>query len=279
MTIQATTPDYRGIYHFSPAKHWMNDPNGMVFFDGEYHLFFQHHPFGTTWGPMHWGHAVTCNLIDWEELPIAIEPDEHGTIFSGSAVVDTHNTTGFFPDGPGLVAIFTHHLECPGTPTVQTQSLAYSRDKGRTWSKYEGNPVLKREGWPDFRDPKVFWHEQTRQWIMVLACGQMQLQALTADQRAGIFTVHCDINGRAVIGTAGHVGNVNLSWPRGEIFGRNHGRAFKEIFSRCRYRCCGRFIFLVAGAAGQGYGGHRYGQGETTDHYTSLSSAAFNQLF
>ncbi|WP_084777915.1 glycoside hydrolase family 32 protein [Saccharibacillus sacchari] len=173
MTIQATTPDYRGIYHFSPAKHWMNDPNGMVFFDGEYHLFFQHHPFGTTWGPMHWGHAVTRNLIDWEELPVAIEPDEHGTIFSGSAVVDTHNTTGFFPDGPGLIAIFTHHLERPGMPTVQTQSLAYSRDKGRTWNKYEGNPVLKREGWPDFRDPKVFWHEQTRQWIMVLACGQI----------------------------------------------------------------------------------------------------------
>lgn len=173
MTIQATTPDYRGSYHFSPQRQWMNDPNGMVFFDGEYHLFFQHHPFGDTWGPMHWGHAVTRNLIDWEELPIAIEPDELGTIFSGSAVVDMHNTTGFFPDGPGLVAIFTHHLEHPGMPAVQTQSLAYSADKGRTWSKYEGNPVLSREGWPDFRDPKVFWHERTRQWIMVLACGQI----------------------------------------------------------------------------------------------------------
>ncbi|MEJ8306353.1 glycoside hydrolase family 32 protein [Saccharibacillus sacchari] len=172
MTIQTAKPDYRGAYHFSPQQNWMNDPNGMVFFDGEYHLFFQHHPFGDTWGPMHWGHAVSRNLIDWEELPIALEPDGQGTIFSGSAVVDWHNTTGFFPDGPGLVAIFTHHLEAPGIPVTQTQSLAYSADRGRTWTKYAGNPVLAREGWPDFRDPKVFWHETSGRWIMVLACGQ-----------------------------------------------------------------------------------------------------------
>lgn len=173
MTMQKTKPDYRGEYHFSPKEKWMNDPNGMVFFDGEYHLFFQHHPFGDTWGPMHWGHAVTRDLIHWEELPIALEPDEHGTIFSGSAVVDWHNTTGFFPDEPGLVAIFTHHLEREGVPTVQTQSLAYSADKGRTWTKYAGNPVLKREDRPDFRDPKVFWHEPSGQWVMVVACGQI----------------------------------------------------------------------------------------------------------
>lgn len=172
MTIQTTKPDYRGTYHFSPANHWMNDPNGMVFFEGEYHLFFQHHPFGDKWGPMHWGHAVSRDLVNWEELPIALEPDEIGTIFSGSAVVDRDNTTGFFPDGPGLVAIFTHHLEQPGVPTVQSQSLAYSRDGGRTWTKYAGNPVLTSEDKPDFRDPKVFWHEASRKWIMILACGQ-----------------------------------------------------------------------------------------------------------
>ncbi|OWR30908.1 glycoside hydrolase [Saccharibacillus sp. O23] len=172
MTIQTTKPDYRGTYHFSPAEHWMNDPNGMVFFEGEYHLFFQHHPFGDTWGPMHWGHAVSRDLVNWEELPIALEPDEVGTIFSGSAVVDRENTTGFFPDGPGLVAIFTHHLERPGVPTVQSQSLAYSRDGGRTWTKYEGNPVLTSESKPDFRDPKVFWHESSKRWILILACGQ-----------------------------------------------------------------------------------------------------------
>lgn len=172
MTIQTTKPDYRGTYHFSPAEHWMNDPNGMVFFEGEYHLFFQHHPFGDKWGPMHWGHAVSRDLVNWEELPIALEPDEIGTIFSGSAVVDRDNTTGFFPDGPGLVAIFTHHLERPGVPTVQSQSLAYSRDGGRAWTKYAGNPVLTSADKPDFRDPKVFWHESSKRWILILACGQ-----------------------------------------------------------------------------------------------------------
>jgi sucrose-6-phosphate hydrolase SacC (GH32 family) len=151
----------------------MNDPNGMVYFKGEYHLFFQYYPNGTTWGPMHWGHAVSKDMITWEELDIALYPDEHGTIFSGSAVVDWNNTSGFFPDEPGLVAIFTHHLD--GTeekPPVQTQSLAFSHDKGRTWTKFEGNPVLGHETKVDFRDPKVFWHKETEKWIMSLATGQ-----------------------------------------------------------------------------------------------------------
>ncbi|MCL6660879.1 glycoside hydrolase family 32 protein [Paenibacillus amylolyticus] len=164
--------DYRNEYHFSPKEKWMNDPNGMVFFNGEYHLFYQYHPFGTTWGPMHWGHAVTRDLVTWEELPVALAPDEHGMIFSGSAVVDWNNTSGFFEDEPGLVAIFTHHLEVPNEHPVQRQSLAYSKDNGRTWAKYEGNPVLKNESFVDFRDPKVFWHEQTKEWIMITACGQ-----------------------------------------------------------------------------------------------------------
>ncbi|RPK27764.1 glycoside hydrolase family 32 protein [Paenibacillus xylanexedens] len=164
--------DYRNEYHFSPKEKWMNDPNGMVFFNGEYHLFYQYHPFGTTWGPMHWGHAVTRDLITWEELPVALAPDEHGMIFSGSAVVDWNNTSGFFEDEPGLVAIFTHHLEVPNGHPVQRQSLAYSKDNGRTWTKYEGNPVLTHESFVDFRDPKVFWHEQTKEWVMIIACGQ-----------------------------------------------------------------------------------------------------------
>ncbi|WP_017811521.1 glycoside hydrolase family 32 protein [Paenibacillus shenyangensis] len=165
-------PDYRGAYHFSPSRSWMNDPNGMVYLDGEYHLFFQHHPHGDTWGPMHWGHAITRDLVNWEELPIALEPDEQGTIFSGSAVVDWQNTTGFFPEEPGLVAIFTHHDEQPDHPVRQSQSLAYSHDRGRTWHKYQGNPVLTCDYRPDFRDPKVFWHESSGRWTMVLACGQ-----------------------------------------------------------------------------------------------------------
>src|SRR5699024_7189668 len=131
--------------HFSPRRNWMNDPNGMVYFNGEYHLFFQHNPDELVWGPMHWGHAVSKDMVEWEELDIALYPDENGTIFSGSAVVDWNNTTGFFTeDEPGLVAIFTHSLETE-SPPIQTQSIAYSKDSGRTWTKYDGNPVLKHE--------------------------------------------------------------------------------------------------------------------------------------
>ncbi|MFS0658224.1 glycoside hydrolase family 32 protein [Niallia alba] len=164
---------YRPALHFSPEKNWMNDPNGLVFFKDEYHLFYQHNPHGSTWGPMHWGHAVSKDLISWDELEIALHPDDNGTIFSGSAVVDWNNTTGFFKEEPGLVAIFTHHSEGDhGKQAIQTQSLAYSLDNGRSWIKYDGNPVLAHPSKPDFRDPKVFWHKETKKWIMVLATGQ-----------------------------------------------------------------------------------------------------------
>jgi fructan beta-fructosidase len=164
---------YRPQYHFTPERNWMNDPNGLVYFEGLYHLFYQYHPDGTTWGPMHWGHAVSPDLVRWEQQPIALEPDANGTIFSGSAVVDWNDTTGFFDGGSGLVAIFTHHLAAGGSggsDTVrQRQSLAYSKDAGRTWIKYEGNPVLEDERQPDFRDPKVIWHAPSGRWVMALA--------------------------------------------------------------------------------------------------------------
>ena len=164
---------YRLQFHFSPKEKWMNDPNGLVYFNDEYHLFFQFHPFGTTWGPMHWGHAVSKDLIHWEQLPIALYPDEHGAIFSGSAVVDWNNTSGFFPDEPGLVAIYTSADKNPDSDMyLQRQSLAYSKDNGRTWTKYDGNPVLSDASLSDFRDPKVSWHEETNRWVMALATGQ-----------------------------------------------------------------------------------------------------------
>jgi fructan beta-fructosidase len=164
---------YRPQIHFSPEEKWMNDPNGMVFFNEEYHLFYQYHPYGTTWGPMHWGHAISRDLMHWEHLPIALFPDEHGDIFSGSAVVDWNNTSGFFDDKPGLVAIYTSAGTYPDSDRPrQRQSLAYSKDNGRTWVKYEGNPVLSDVTITDYRDPKVFWHEDTNKWVMVLATGQ-----------------------------------------------------------------------------------------------------------
>ncbi|ODA11169.1 fructan hydrolase [Paenibacillus peoriae] len=163
---------YRPQFHYSPEKNWMNDPNGLVYYEGEYHLFYQHTPHDTQpdFGRMHWGHAVSKDLIHWDELSPAIPPGEDGAIFSGSAVVDKNNTSGFFnEEGSGLVAIYTNegNRAQPGKP--QVQSIAYSRDKGRTWTKYEGNPVLFPMETLDFRDPKVFWHDESSMWIMVLA--------------------------------------------------------------------------------------------------------------
>ena len=154
---------FRPTYHFSPLYGWMNDPNGMVYKDGEYHLFYQHNPYGSKWGNMHWGHAISKDLINWEHRPDAITPDALGTIFSGSAVVDTDNTAGF---GAGaIVAIYTLNSD------RQVQSIAYSTDNGRSFTKYENNPVLTSDA-RDFRDPKVFWHKETQRWIMLLAVGQ-----------------------------------------------------------------------------------------------------------
>jgi len=177
--LQAQTinkmPDeqYRPQVHFSPKKNWINDPNGMVYHNGIYHLFFQYHPYSSVWGPMHWGHATSKDLIRWKEEAIAIYPDSIGTIFSGSAVVDKNNTSGFGKNGKApLVAVFTQHdmkSEKAGSNDFQTQSVAYSNDNGKTWIKYAGNPVLKNPGIVDFRDPKVMWYEPQKKWIMTLA--------------------------------------------------------------------------------------------------------------
>ena len=167
---------YRPAYHFSPQKAWMNDPNGLVYYKGTYHLFYQYYPDGNTWGPMHWGHAVSKDMIHWVDKPIALAPDEHGMIFSGSAVVDWNNTSGFgTKKNPPLVAIFTannDNYKQDGLQEHQNEALAYSTDGGETWTKYKGNPVLHAPaGKPDFRDPKVRWNEATNSWIMTLAVG------------------------------------------------------------------------------------------------------------
>jgi sucrose-6-phosphate hydrolase SacC (GH32 family) len=161
---------YRPQFHFTPRTNWTNDPNGLVFYQGEYHLFFQHNPSGINWGNMTWGHAISTDLLHWQQLDHAIYPDKLGTIFSGSAVVDVNNTAGFQTgDERVLVCIYTSaggtNPESQGQPF--TQSIAYSNDRGRTWTKYEQNPVLKHVAGSN-RDPKVFWHQPTKKWIMAL---------------------------------------------------------------------------------------------------------------
>lgn len=164
---------HRPQIHFSPKAHWINDPNGMVYYKGAYHLFYQYYPDSSVWGPMHWGHASSKDLVHWMEQPIALFPDSLGCIFSGSAVFDEHNTSGLGKNGQApLVAIFTHHsfeIEKSGKNNFQNQSIAYSNDEGKTWIKYAGNPVLPNPGITDFRDPKVMWYEPQKKWIMTLA--------------------------------------------------------------------------------------------------------------
>lgn len=157
---------WRPQFHFTPAKNWINDPNGMVYYDGEFHLFYQYNPFGDKWGHMSWGHAVSRDLLHWKHLPVALREENDVMIFSGSAVVDEKNTSGFGKDRkPPLVAIYTgHYTKKP----LQNQHLAYSNDRGRTWTKFTGNPVLDISA-QDFRDPKVIWHEPTKQWVMAAA--------------------------------------------------------------------------------------------------------------
>ncbi len=166
---------HRPQFHFSPDTGWMNDPNGLVYDAGVYHLFYQYYPDSTVWGPMHWGHATSTDLVHWTSLPIALFPDSLGYIFSGSAVIDADNTSGFGTNGIApLVAIYTSHDmagEKAGRINIESQSIAYSLDHGNTWTKYAGNPVVPNPGVRNFRDPKVFWHAASARWIMPIAAG------------------------------------------------------------------------------------------------------------
>ncbi|HMB99790.1 MAG TPA: glycoside hydrolase family 32 protein [Flavobacteriaceae bacterium] len=170
---------YRPNFHFTPKANWMNDPNGMFYLNGKYHLYFQYYPEDNVWGPMHWGHATSEDLVTWKEQPIALYPDSLGYIFSGSAVVDVNNTTGFAKDGKApVVAIFTYHDpegEKAGNIDFQSQAIAYSLDEGQTWEKYSGNPVIPNPNIKDFRDPKVIWDEEHQQWLMALATYEKNL--------------------------------------------------------------------------------------------------------
>ncbi len=166
---------FRPQFHFSPEKKWMNDPNGMLFYKGTYHLFYQYYPEDIVWGPMHWGHATSTDLIHWQHKKIALFPDQLGLIFSGSAVMDTYNTSGLgTKENPPMIAVFTYHnmeFEKAGKINTQTQGLAYSLDEGETWTKYQANPIINNTTLRDFRDPKVFWNNDTKLWNLVLVAG------------------------------------------------------------------------------------------------------------
>src|SRR3954447_25778897 len=161
---------YRPAIHYTPSKNWMNDPNGLVFYKGIYHMYYQHNPSGTTWGNMSWGHATSKDLVHWEEQPLAISTDAQEDVFSGSIVVDKNNTSGLgTAENPPLIAIYTSaYKESSPHRGLQAQSLAYSLDDGQTWTKYSGNPVLNRNS-ANFRDPKVFWYDKPGgggYWVM-----------------------------------------------------------------------------------------------------------------
>jgi fructan beta-fructosidase len=170
---------YRPRFHFTPPAGWMNDPNGLVYFQGEYHLFYQH------LSPLHWGHAVSVDLVHWTHLPIALYPDDLGDIWSGSVVVDAADSSGFFGGQPGLVAIFTHHNAQSAPAGPQMQSIAYSHDRGRTWTKYVHNPVIPNPGVADFRDPKVFWHGPSGRWVMVVTFNGDRVRFYTSPDLKG----------------------------------------------------------------------------------------------
>ncbi|MFF4625989.1 GH32 C-terminal domain-containing protein [Streptomyces griseorubiginosus] len=197
---------YRPQFHFTPAQNWMNDPNGLIYYKGRYHLFFQYNPSGDTWGNMSWGHAVSTDLVHWKELPVAIPQDADEMVFSGSVVLDRNNTTGFgTAKNPPLVAVYTSLVKSNG---VQRQSLAYSTDGGTTWTKYSGNPVLDL-GSTEFRDPKVFWYAPTRSWLMAVAL---------SDQHKISFYSSADLKHWSHLSDFGPAGATGGVWECPDLF-------------------------------------------------------------
>jgi fructan beta-fructosidase len=193
---------YRPQVHFSPREHWTNDPNGLVFFHGEYHLFFQFNPFGDQWGHMSWGHAVSKDLLHWEELPVAIPEKDGEMVFTGSVVVDRKSSSGFCaPGSECLVAVYTGHYST-SEKTLQTQNLAYSRDDGRTWTRYAANPVLDLH-MADFRDPSVSWDEERKHWLMAVS--------LPKERKVRFYTSP-DLKQWAHVSDFGPAGDVDGDW-------------------------------------------------------------------
>jgi fructan beta-fructosidase len=222
LIVSDTTDLYRPSYHFSTDSNWINDPNGLVYYEGEYHLFYQYNPFGAKWGHMSWGHSISKDLLHWTKLPIALKEDkkvnggDSAMIFSGSAVVDRGNTSSFGHgrDKP-LVAIYTSFVrESRGEgkgeilKDMQSQSIAYSTDKGRTWTKYNGNPVLDIHS-IDYRDPKVFWYQPEKKWVLAL---------VKSDQHEVWFYESKDLKKWNFISSWGKAGDTATVWECPDLF-------------------------------------------------------------
>jgi sucrose-6-phosphate hydrolase SacC (GH32 family) len=209
--VAQATENWRPAFHYAPPEHWTNDPNGLVYYQGEYHLFFQHNPFDKVWGHMHWDHAVSKDLLHWENLPVAISEDT-AMIFSGSVVVDPTNASGFCtsPDQSCLVAFYTaHRIRDPKNPDdyFQNQHVAFSNDRGRTWTKYAKNPVVDL-GKKDFRDPDVFWHAPSQQWVMLVQLSQ---------EKKTLFYGSKNLRDWAKLGEFGPEGNTSIIWECPEL--------------------------------------------------------------
>ena len=211
-TLPALDCRYRPKWHYAAEGNWLNDPNGLVYSNGVYHLFYQHNPHGDVWGNMSWGHATSTDLLTWEEQPVAIPCDEQEAIFSGSAVVDSHNSSGFGVGGAApLVAIYTSAYS-PASPLAgrQAQSLAYSTDDGATWTKYEGNPVLDRAS-ANFRDPKVFWYDGDAGSYWVMA-------AVEAEEREVVLYKSADLLTWEYLSTFGPANATGGVWECPDLF-------------------------------------------------------------
>lgn len=209
-----TVVSYRPLYHFTTDSNWINDPNGLVYLNGQFHLFAQYNPFGDKWGHMSWAHAISNDLFSWEEQPLAIPEIQNADssvtmIFSGSAVVDSLNTSGFGKDGQmPMVAIYTAHHDKKGQNLGQRQNVAYSLDDGKTWQQYENNPVLDIH-LKDFRDPKVFWYAAKKKWIMVVVKSlEYKVQ----------FYESADLKKWNLLSEFGNTGNVDKIWECPDLF-------------------------------------------------------------
>lgn len=249
---QANQPDfYRPQYHFSAPKNWINDPNGMIYVNGEYHLFYQYNPFGNVWGHMSWGHAVSKDMIRWQHLPLAIPEINHpgGTvktgIFSGSSVIDKDNQSGLCPPGTKdcMVAIYTSNVTDGDKHLDQHQSLAFSTDKGRTWTQYANNPVLDLDT-KEFRDPNVFWYAPQNKWVMA---------TVRATEHRAAFYESKNLKDWTLMSHFGPIGDTSRVWECPSLFQipvQNEAGKRKWV------------LFISAGHAQKGYLGMQYFVGD-----------------